>query len=334
MMLSGFLAQIHRPEPLSHKGQNGRALIVGGSDLFHAASQWSFKICSRLVDMTFYSSVAENNELLRDAKFFAHDGVVVRRAELPDYFAEADAVLIGPGMRRDVASRFTPEQLERLLFTDLTPFDWESDTLAVTAVLLHAWPKKRWVIDAGALQTMEAEWTPPEAILTPHAVELRQFCAKLSGGTPGWIEELLAVQKNLGHLVHGELGNPESLPAEFVTEHVWKALIDGRLRDNLHRLAQQCNGATFLLKGAIDLIWNESELVVLSGGNAGMSKGGTGDALAGLILGWRATSPAYASAVVAAWLNKQAAHSLYQKQGTMFNTSDLIDEIPRVWSSL
>ncbi len=330
-MLSGFLAQIHQPQPLSHKGQNGKALIVGGSDLFHAASQWSFKICSRLVDMTFYASVAENNELLRDAKFYAHDGVVVPRAELPHYLGEADAILIGPGMRRDVVTRFTDEQLNQLRAEELLPLDWETDTRAVTAALLLGWPSKRWIIDAGALQVMDPTWTPAEAVLTPHLVELRQFLAKLPGGTPGWLEKLLSAQQDLAHSVHHPLGNPDSLPAQFVSEHIWQNFIDGRLRDQLHHLSQDCRGATFLLKGTVDLIWNDAELVILAGGNAGLSKGGTGDALAGLILGFRATSPAFASAVVGAWLNKQAGHELYLKQGVMFNTSDLIEQIPIAW---
>jgi NAD(P)H-hydrate epimerase len=334
MTLSGFLAQIHRPTPLSHKGQNGKVLIVGGSDLFHAASQWSFKACSRLVDMTFYASVAENNELLRDAKFYATDGVVVPRAQLPRYLGEVDSILIGPGLRRDVISRFSAEQLDQLKAEDLIPLDWETDTLAVTALLLHGWPRKRWVIDAGSLQVMDPAWTPPDSILTPHAAELRLYCEKLPGGLPGWLEELLAVQQNLAHSVQKPLGNPDSLPAQFVSEHVFDRLISGRLRDQLHRLSQECHRSTFLLKGAVDLIWNDEELVVLAGGNAGLSKGGTGDTLAGLILGFRATSPAFASAVVAAWLNKQAAHELFETRGTMFNTSDLIDQLPQTWKQV
>jgi len=49
----------------SHKGQNGKLLIIGGSQLFHAASKWSLDIASKIVDMVFYSSVPSNNQLIK-----------------------------------------------------------------------------------------------------------------------------------------------------------------------------------------------------------------------------------------------------------------------------
>src|ERR1043165_7891895 len=70
------LKNLYVPPSGSHKGQNGKLLIIGGSHLFHAASLWALQIASRVVDMVFYSSVPEN------------------------YIEEADAVLIGPGMLR------------------------------------------------------------------------------------------------------------------------------------------------------------------------------------------------------------------------------------------
>src|SRR5690606_36459628 len=104
--LSPWISQIRHPAPSSRKGQNGKAIVIGGSDLFHAASQWSFTAASRWVDMLFYSSVVENNDLIKQAKIAMTDGVVVSRSSIPEYLAESDAALIGPGMRRDISSRF------------------------------------------------------------------------------------------------------------------------------------------------------------------------------------------------------------------------------------
>ncbi len=302
--------------------------------MFHAASQWSFKACSRLIDMTFYSSVAENNVLVRDAKFYGTDGVIVPRANLTNYLDEVEAILLGPGLRRDVRSRFSVEELNQIKMQDLNEADWENDTLAITSVLLHSWPQKRWVIDAGSLQVMPPDWIPAEAILTPHAGELTNLLAKQNGGVPGWLDELVAQQMKLADLVREANHQAESLPAQLVLPQRVDAVIGQNLRSNLHAFADHYHRPIVLLKGAIDLIWDNQNLVAVAGGNAGLTKGGTGDALAGLILGWRATSPALATTVVAAWINKQAAHQLYRRANTMYNTSDLVDEFPKVWAEL
>ena len=52
------------PSKTSHKGQNGRLLIIGGSHLFHAASFWALQVASRIVDLVHYSSTVENNRIV------------------------------------------------------------------------------------------------------------------------------------------------------------------------------------------------------------------------------------------------------------------------------
>lgn len=306
MTLAEIVSKIHLPQTTSHKGQNGKVLIIGGSDLFHAASQWSFTAASRLVDMTFYSSVVENNEILRDAKQFATDGVVIPRSDLSSYIQEVDVILIGPGMRRDHASRFSPQQLNTLTTTDLSLEDWESDTAAITAALLHDWPQKKWVIDAGALQLLDPTWIPPRAILTPHAQEFSR---------------LLPIDLTQ---IRAPYSSSESLPAN----------IEEKTLSQLQEFSANHNNCTVILKGPIDLIFDNQRGVAISGGNAGMTKGGTGDALAGLVAGFFAKSESFESAVIASYLNKQAAHDLYQKQAMMYNTTDLVNQIPLTWKQI
>ena len=48
-----ILKELYKPPAGSHKGQNGKLMIIGGSKLFHAASLWSLKVASRIVDMVF-----------------------------------------------------------------------------------------------------------------------------------------------------------------------------------------------------------------------------------------------------------------------------------------
>src|SRR5258708_29254194 len=94
------LKRLYIPASSSHKGQNGRLMIIGGSHLFHAASLWALEIAAKIVDMVFYSSVPENEKIVHDVKEAFRNGMVVPREKIEDYITEADAVLIGPGMVR------------------------------------------------------------------------------------------------------------------------------------------------------------------------------------------------------------------------------------------
>src|SRR4030042_919344 len=91
------LQKLYIPPPESHKGQNGRLLIIGGSHLFHAASLWALQVASRIVDLVHYSSVPENNEIVRNIKSDFRNGIVVPRKDIESYIREDDCILIGPG---------------------------------------------------------------------------------------------------------------------------------------------------------------------------------------------------------------------------------------------
>lgn len=320
-MIQHFLDQIILPEKFSHKGQNGKVLIIGGSDLFHAASQWSFLAASRWVDMVFYSSVKENNEVLRESKRAVQDGVVVARQDLPAYIEESEVILIGPGMRRDVPSRFSKNELLQLEPQDLTFQDWEQDTKAVVSVLLRKYPQKKWILDAGALQVFTPSVIPDEPILTPHRQEFFRLLEMMGEDEIFWRDLLSTLP---------QVSNDSSKPARV---EMFSSLPLAS-QTKLTTFAQKWNNATIIVKGEVDLVWNHKEIFLVSGGNAGMTKGGTGDALAGMIAGFWAQSPTLPSVIVASALNKQAAHDLYQKRGHMYNTSDLIDQIPFTWKSL
>ena len=149
------LKKLYVPTRESHKGQNGRLLIIGGSHLFHSASLWSLTVASRIVDLVHYSSVPENNEMIIRAKEHFHNGIVVPRGQVDAYIDEDDVILIGPGMTRD------------------------SETKELTDRLLKNHGHKQWVIDAGALQVMEVNLIPKNAIVTPHHGEFELLKNKM-----------------------------------------------------------------------------------------------------------------------------------------------------------
>ena len=65
-----------------------------------------------------------------------------------------------------------------------------------------------------------------------------------------------------------------------------------------------------------------------------MTKGGTGDVLAGLVAGLYAKSPAFDSCVVASYANKLASEELEKTVGTFFSPDDLIRQVSLSLNSL
>lgn len=291
-----YLEKVCLPDPYSHKGQNGKLLLIGGSILFHAASKWSLDVASKFVDMVIYSSVSSNNDLIQEAKKDFWNGIVVKREDIESYIEEADVILIGPGMERaePYLLQLKPEELERKLSQKLSADDWDEDTELVTNYLLHKYPKKKWVIDAGALQMVVPDLLTNTTIITPHKGELERL--------QGMIEHRA---KSLG----------ESETNSFET------------------LIKQ--GVTIVLKGPIDYVYVGNEVVEVKGGNPGMTKGGTGDVLAGLIAALYATNEKDVSAVVGSYINKKAGERLAETVGPFFNASDLVEMVPKVlWEEL
>src|SRR5437763_1899479 len=95
------LKKLYIPKSSSHKGQNGKVMVIGGSQPFHAASLWALTIASKVVDMVFYASVPENNEIVAKEKDEFRNGIIVSRTDIDTYINEADAILIGPGLPRE-----------------------------------------------------------------------------------------------------------------------------------------------------------------------------------------------------------------------------------------
>ncbi|PIS13914.1 hypothetical protein COT65_01585 [Candidatus Shapirobacteria bacterium CG09_land_8_20_14_0_10_47_13] len=83
-------------------------------------------------------------------------------------------------------------------------------------------------------------------------------------------------------------------------------------------------------KGVETLVYSPTECVSVKGGNAGLTKGGTGDVLAGLTVALAAKNPPFLAACAASYLVKKAADELYGKVGFAYNADDLADKAPEV----
>ena len=259
--------KLYKPAKDSHKGQNGKLLVIGGSKLFHSSIFWSADVASRIVDLVHLTSPAnENNQIFRKRlkeKFW--NGIVTDWKDVEEYIKEDDCVLIGPGMTRG-----------------------DGKTKKIVNYLLKKYPDKKWAIDGGALQEVDLDLITKSCILTPHKKEF----------------EGLLKRSHLG-FAQGET-----------------------LSETCIKLTKELKNCTVILKGEMDIVCSGEKCMQISGGNAGMTKGGTGDVLAGLVAALYCKNDAWTTAAMASYINKKAGDNLYKRVGPYFNAEDLVKEAP------
>lgn len=286
--------RLYRPNKFSHKGQNGKLLIIGGSSLFHGASLWALKTASRIVDMVFYLSTDKNQQYADWLNKQLYDFISIPFEELDNYMQEAEAVLLGPGMVRiNNKDKIINNNDNVELIIDKKNFE---KTYQTTKYLLQKYPQKKWILDAGALQVMEAEWLKKltNTIITPH---IREFCQlfKIINNN----EKIIMINKNVKW---------------------WQEITEKKAKEY---------GCTIVLKGPTDIICNPKQCVLNKTGNEGMTKGGTGDVLAGLVAALACKNDLFTAAAAGTYICGLAGDELYAKVGTFYNASDLCDQIPR-----
>ncbi len=278
------------PKEDSSGEDNGQVTIIGGSKLFHGAPLLSLKVASRLSDMVFFASPEKKvGEVANLIKSSILSFIWVPWDDIESYIQKSDAVLIGPGFMR-FGSEKTPEE-ERNSETHIEG----KVTREITKRLLEKFPEKKWVIDAGSLQVMDAKWIPPKAILTPNKKEFEMlfgFCEKEQ-----------------------------------------KSVIEDKNFDFVRKVSEK-HDCTIVLKGPETVICSGGECALVKGGNAGLTKGGTGDILAGLTVSLYAKNDAFLSAACASFIEKYAAEEIYKEKGTFFNADDLSDKIPESFFKL
>ncbi len=89
--------------------------------------------------------------------------------------------------------------------------------------------------------------------------------------------------------------------------------------------------AVILLKGSVDIISDGKHSKLNFTGNAGMTVGGTGDVLSGVVGAFMAQRvDAFEAAVAGAFVNGAAGDFVYEENGPHMVASDLLKHIPRV----
>lgn len=265
-----FLAKFQLPKKDSHKGQNGKLFIIGGSSLFHSALVWSAETASYFVDMVHVSSTPDNNEILLSLKKKWQNGIVIPSGEQEHYVREDDVTLIGTGMMR--------EGLEG------------QEGKVLIKHLLDTFSDKKWVIDAGALQIMSKEWLKKfktKPILTPHQKEFQTLFG----------EDILSLSRE------------DKIKIVAKTAKEYRVIL--------------------LVKCGYDIVSDGEKTVVVDGGNAGLTKGGTGDILASLAACFYTKHEGVQSAILSSYLLKKTADELFKEKKYWFNNSDIISSLPK-----
>lgn len=119
-----------------------------------------------------------------------------------------------------------------------------------------------------------------------------------------------------------------------VTPHAreFKALFGVEARgEQAFKQARKFGCVVLLKRPTGDFVSDGRRLFVNEMGNAGMTKGGTGDCLAGLCAALACKNDLQLAACAAAFANGAAGDLLFKEKGFNYNASDLVEALPRVF---
>ncbi len=252
----GDLKALKKRDSNSHKGQNGRVLIIGGSKDFYGAPILAGLSALKIVDLVGIFSVDKVIDKLNHPEFILYrvegDYLSSQHVDYALNIAKKyDIVVLGNGLSAN------------------------NRTKAFVNEFLSKYDKKA-VIDADAIKVIDYnDFNFSENyIFTPHKREFEYMNIDLND-----IEKLKS---------------------------------------------------TIVLKGRYDIIFNSSNIKINKTGNAGLTKGGTGDVLAGLIGALFSVNDAFLSACCGAFINGYAGDLLLKEKGFYYTPIDLIEKIPNV----
>ena len=265
-----------RPDPHSHKGQNGMVLVIGGGPYTGAPALAGLAALRTGADLVFVATPKRSwqvvssyspNLIVRDL----HDDMLVPEdfSLITDLLSKVDSVILGPGLGTHPRATEAVGVFLRELYTRNLPI----------------------VVDADAIAGIRSNPPPSQhcpMVVTPHAGEF----TKLTG-------EVL----------------PDDIP--------------GRME--LVRTQAKKLGVTICLKGQTDVVSDGTATRLNRIHNVGMSVGGTGDVLTGIIGALLSKHvPPFEASRAGLFLNGAAGNEAFAKKSYGLLATDLVDEIPTV----
>ncbi len=279
----GDFLRLENRNPKSHKGNNGKLLIVGGNkDYAGAPAIAGMAAIGAGADLVYAASPEKAAEAIKSTspdlivKSLEGDKLSLNHLdEILNLAENADAVLIGPGAGID-------EDTSKLF------------NVLVTKI------KKPIVLDADALKQVEMSLIKnrEDIVLTPHISEFKSF---------------FKVNDNLKLDI-------DSYDFKHVDENITK----------FQQITRQIKGSV-IVKGQHDLILSGTKFRINRSGNAGMTVGGTGDALSGIATSLLSQGlNTFDSACLAIFINGLAGDEAFKVKGNGFSATDLVSYIGSV----
>ena len=279
----GDFLRLKNRDSSSHKGNNGRLLVIGGSkDYSGAPAIAGMAAIGAGADLVYVASPQNAAEAIKSTspdlivKSLEGDKLSLKHSdEILSLVDNVDSVLIGPGAGID-------EDTSKLF------------NILVTKI------KKPIVLDADALKQVELSLIKnrEDIILTPHIFEFKSF---------------FKVENDLKLDI-------DSYDFSKVDENIAE----------FQKIIRQIKG-TVVVKGKYDLILSGNKFKINKSGNAGMTVGGTGDALAGISASLLSQGlSSFDSASLATFINGLAGDEAYNIKGNGFSATDLVSYIGSV----
>ena len=274
-----FLRLKNRDEK-SHKGNNGKVLVVGGSgDYSGAPAIAGMAAIGAGCDLVYVAAPEKAAEAIKSTspdlivKSLEGDRLSLEHAErILSVADDVDCVLIGPGAGID-------EQTSKLFN------------------VLVAKIKKPIVLDADALKQVELKliMNRDDVVLTPHIFEFNSFF----------------------NVQDGMKLDIDSYDFRKVDENITQ----------FQQIARQIKG-TVIVKGQYDLILSGTRFRINKSGNAGMTVGGTGDALSGICAGLLSQDlNPFGASCLGVFINGLAGERAFDVKGNGFSATDLVSYI-------
>ncbi|KZX16744.1 bifunctional NAD(P)H-hydrate repair enzyme Nnr [Methanobrevibacter cuticularis] len=282
----GDLLRLKKRDSYSHKGKNGKILIVGGNEDYTGAP--SIAALSSISTGTDIVYIATPETASLAIKSYSPDFIVkplkgdyLNPNNLDDILTiveEVDAVLLGPGsgLNKETGTLFN---------------------------ILASKIKKPIVIDADGLKLIDLSLIKDreDIIITPHLFEFKSFFSKIIS-EKSLKTEFEDIDLKFDNLSHEKLMDKLAIFQKIVKD------IKG----------------TVILKGKNDLIFKGNKLRVNKTGNQGMTVGGTGDSLAGIAVSLLSQDlSSFDAGGLSTYLNGRAGDLAMEKYGNGFRASQL-----------
>ena len=262
--------------PEAHKGDFGRLLVVGGSEVFSGAPALVALSALRAgVDLTY---VVAPHRTAYAISSMAPDLITVKlegshlnprnTAVIKRYLETSTAVVMGPGLGLHKETKDAVMKIIEMIEEEGIPLLLDADALKAFA------ESKRKI--------------GSPLVLTPHAGEYQLLTSK-------------------------------KLPTD----------LEKRVEE-VRKIARKLR-AVVLLKGHIDIISDGERIKLNFTGNPGMTVGGTGDVLSGIVGTFLAQgADPFEAAVAGAFINGAAGDFVQSEKGYHMVPTDIIEWIPRV----